>query len=93
MQKYPSVKDNVPSKVLRLALVLALLWVEVGLFPSNRTRSEMGQLSGPFNLLNDTETWRKRNKSTGKTFKKSSGEGAPRLQISVLCRGQTRPEL
>ena len=32
-------------------------------------------------------------KSTGESAEKHSGDGAPKLQISVPCRGRTRPDL
>ena len=38
------------------------------------------------------KTWRGREKSTRENSKESSGDGSPKLQISVPCRGRTRPE-
>ena len=38
-------------------------------------------------LLTEKKT-RKREKSTGENSKKASGEGTPKLQISVPCRGR-----
>ena len=59
-------------------------------------RLEIEQISPRFvaiSLLNDTEAWRKRQISTGEIKKKSSGDSAPKLQISVPSRGRTRPKL
>ena len=60
-------------------------------------RPEIGQFSphfGAISLPNYTENLEKREKSAGENNKKkASGDGAPKLQISVPCRGRTRPDL
>ena len=60
-------------------------------------RPENGQLSplfGAISLLTSTINLEKRGKtSTGENSEKSSGDSAPKLQISVPCRGRTCPEL
>ena len=59
-------------------------------------RPEIGQFSphlGPISLLNYTVNLKKREKiHWRKLKKKSSGDGAPKLQIFVPCRGRTRPD-
>ena len=47
---------------------------------------------GPFPCWITQQTWRKGKTSSGESSKKSSGDGAPTLQISVPCRGRTCPE-
>ena len=39
-----------------------------------------------------TDNLEKKESSTGENSRKSSGDSAPKLQISVPCRGQTRPD-
>ena len=56
---------------------------------------EIGQFSphfGAFSLLNCTVDLEKREKIHWRKFKKSSGDSAPKLQISVPCLGRTFPE-
>ena len=51
-------------------------------------RLEIGQFSphfGASSLLNCTVNLEKREKSTGENSKRSSGDGAPKLKISVPC--------
>ena len=58
-------------------------------------RPEFGQFSphsGVMSLLNYTLNLERRKKSSGE-IPKSSGDGAPKLQISVPFRGQTLPDL
>ena len=38
------------------------------------------------------KAWRKKRKSHWRIFKKSNGDGSLKLQISVPCRGRTRPD-
>ena len=58
---------------------------------------EIGQFSphfGAISLLNYTVNLEKRERKVRwRKFKKSSGDGAPKLQICVPCRGQMRPEI
>ena len=62
-------------------------------------RPEIGQFSphfGVISLLNYTENMEKRETyplESSKFKQKSSGDGAPKLQISVLCRGRTCPDI
>ena len=59
-------------------------------------RPEIGQFSPPeaISLPNYTVNLEKREKITGENSnKKSSGDGAAKLQISVPCRGRTCPEI
>ena len=54
-----------------------------------------GQFSphfGAISLLNYTVNLEKNEKVHWRKFKKPSGDGAPKLQISVPCRARTRPE-
>ena len=60
-------------------------------------RPDIGQSSPHFGaifLLNYTKNLEKeKKKSTGEnSHKKNSGDSAPKLQISVPCRGRTRPD-
>ena len=58
------------------------LWLEIGQFSPH---------FGAISLLNYTANLEKRGKVHWRKFK-SSGDGAPKLQISVPCRGRTCPE-
>ena len=61
-------------------------------------RLHIGQFSPPCGAINDflpklhSKPGEKGKTSTGKRSKKSSGENAPKLQISVPCRGRTCPD-
>ena len=58
-------------------------------------RPEIGQFSPHLDsasLLSYSVNLEKREKSTGENSKQCSGEGAPKLQISVPCRSRTCPE-
>ena len=57
-------------------------------------RPEIGQMSPHFGAisLSHTVNLEKRERFRWRKFKKSSGDGALKLQISVPCRGRTRPE-
>ena len=47
---------------------------------------------GAVSLPNCTEKLEKKDKIHWRKFKKSSGDGAPKLEISVPCRGRTCPD-
>ena len=56
---------------------------------------EIGQFSPRYwaiSLPNHTVNLEKREKNPLEEISKSSGDGAPKLQISVPCRGRTRPD-
>ena len=59
---------------------------------SARKSGNFLHILGRFPYQITQKTWRKGKKSTGENSKKSSGGGAPKLQISVPCRGRTFPE-
>ena len=57
--------------------------------------SEIGQFSphfGAISFLNYTVNLENRGENPLEKIQKSSGDGAPKLQISVPCRGRTCPE-
>ena len=54
-------------------------------------RPEIGQFSPHFGGIS-LPSYTEKPGEKGRKVQKSSGDGAPKLQISVPCRGRTRPE-
>ena len=69
------------------------MWQDSALLFSARESGKISPHFGAISSLNHKVNLEKsEKKSTGENSKRSSGDGAPKLQISVPFRGRTRPD-